>query len=313
MPLHVEHVEAQRGCVGGELTLLVEFGTHGGKDLAEACPRRERGLGVICLGGLGGNDAAAPASAGDQHEPFGHGALFWPSPPPPEAPPPGSPGEVEGLGALDFIVGGSPLGSRQSSPDGARPMPEIDPADEADAMLVDELLHHEGEKGLWTLVTELFNNPTAPPPPPHRPSNGAAAAAKRETPRVAPPHLPDGEDALLSMRPTDLSPPPQRPRYELGGGAHGANGAPHANGHAANGHAAHNGWSAGLANGASDAPFGGVKTELGAAPGLMSNDLMSLYEDVKAVEMSADDVAASFSLPWQKGESKAPARNGVAR
>ena len=49
-------------------------------------------------------------------------------------------------------------------PPPGRPPLEVPPGAEADAMLVDELIKHEGEKGLWTLVTELFHQPTQTQP-----------------------------------------------------------------------------------------------------------------------------------------------------
>ena len=101
---------------------------------------------------------AAPADPGVQDEPFAHGD----TPPPWTRPPPCSPEH-------DFdelFVGSSPRGSRSASPEGARStIPEIDSTDESeidstdepDSMLVDEWLDREGERGLWTLVSDLYN------------------------------------------------------------------------------------------------------------------------------------------------------------
>ena len=161
--------------------------------------------------------------------------------------------------AVDFL-GGSP--SRENSPSSPSGPPGGE--DEADAMLVDELIKHEGEKGLWTLVTELFNQPTNPAPP-------VSLAAASQMPNAFSP-------GSMGMS-TGISPPTQRPCVDPAsakpnGGAHPAAGAAaFANG--GERYQAHSPMHAHALNGEHR-----THGEVGSGSSLLSADLMNLYEDV---------------------------------
>jgi hypothetical protein len=93
-------------------------------------------------------------------------------------------------------MGGQAFDFTGTSPHGSPPHGHQAP-DEADEMLVDELIKQEGEKGLWTLVTELFHQPTAGGP---AQNNLGGSGSPAELPLLSPStmglHEPNGHVKL---------------------------------------------------------------------------------------------------------------------